>query len=141
MMRWLVLTAVALTVGVASLAVAQGEGERRPSGGSNIGDRIPEAALLTERGRQLSEELRRLRRTESSLGERHPSIATVREKIAAVEEQLQAWLPKAEGNRPLGERLPEMNPEDVKQLVLRLSAKIDQLERRVNALENRLEVF
>lgn len=75
------------------------------------------------------------------MGPRHPGLDDVRDQIEAVKEQLQAWLPGKDGARPPAEAVPKMNAGDLQQLVLRMSAKIQQLERRVETLERRLEVF
>ena len=101
-------------------------------------DEIPRAALLTERGRELAEELRMLKRTRDSLGSKHPTLPVVLEKIEQVKLQLQAWSPSGAGAenpfRP-GQSKPEINQTDLRQIVLQLSMRIEQLERRVQTLE------
>jgi len=101
---------------------------------------IPEAALLTERGRQLANELRLLRRTRSTLGSKHPTLPLVEKQIAAVEEQLEAWepafgKPPANPFHPEAEAMPQMNEYDLRQIVIRLSRQVEQLEKRVEQLE------
>ena len=108
------------------------------------GDEIPEAALLTEEGRQLVGELQRLRRAEASMGSKHPLLGRTREDIAAVKKKLAAWspkAPKAAGGQPLAEALPAMNATALRQLILRMSVRIEMLERRVESLERKLEIF
>ncbi len=108
---------------------------------------IPDAALLTQRGRELAQELRMLRRTRNNMGSKHPTRPLIEQKIEAVEEQLQAWEP-AFGNpppnpfQPGGDRqpgggadAPQMNEYDLRQMVIRLSKRVEELERRVSQLE------
>ncbi len=106
---------------------------------------IPPALLLTERGRALAKELRQLRRSEASMGERHPLMPQVRKQIEAVKEQIAAWSPRAQqfsdGRSPsLADALPEMNEQDLRQLILRMAGKLSQLEQRVQLLERQMEV-
>ncbi len=107
-------------------------------------DVIPRAALLTERGRQLADQLRVLRRAEASMGLKHPNLGAVQKQIEEIKEQLEAWAPGSDskpGEDAAADAVPKMNEKDLKQLVLRMSAKIERLERRVDALERRLEIF
>ncbi len=149
--RALILTSV---VGVTSIALAASVaiGQSGTRGGSESirlrsGDVVPRATLLTERGRQLVEELKNLRRTEASMGPKHPTLPEVQAQILDVKEQIEAWSPlskeesKALGGRTLAEAVPEMNDKDLRQLILRLSAKIELLERRVHKLEQQQNVF
>jgi capsule polysaccharide export protein KpsE/RkpR len=108
---------------------------------SKIGDGIPQAAMESEIGRQLADQLRRLRRAEATMGENHPAIGTIREEIKQIETQLQAWLPKAEQEKPGGGVAEDTNRDELRQHVLRMSIQIQRLEARVDALEKRLEVF
>jgi hypothetical protein len=108
---------------------------------SNIGDGIPQAAMESDRGRQLADQLQRLKRTEATLGKNHPSLGTVREEIKQIEEQLQEWLPKAGPTTPSGESAPGASHDELRQLVLRMAVQIQRLESRVDALEKKLEVF
>ncbi len=103
---------------------------------------VPRAALLTDRGRQLADRLRHLRRAAAGMGAKHPSLSGVQEEIAEVKKQLAAWSPDrrvggVDVGKPLDDAVPEMSGHDVRQLVLRLSAKIDRLERRIDTLERR----
>ena len=106
---------------------------------------IPPALLLTERGRALAEELKQLRRSEASMGPRHPLLAQVRNQIASVKEQIAAWSPRAQQfsedkSKSLPDALPEMNEQDLRQLILRMAGKIAQLEQRVELLERQMEI-
>ncbi len=141
------LTGLLATIGLGSYAIGQ-SGSNRDEAAVRLpsGDIIPKAALLTERGRQLVDELRHLRRAEAGMGARHPSLNEVRASIADVKEQIAAWSPLSEDpsglpSRPLADNLPAMNERDLRQLILRMSAKIEILERRVDALERKQNVF
>ena len=106
---------------------------------------IPPALLLTERGRALAEELRQLRRSEETMGPRHPLLAQVRKQIASVKEQIAAWSPQAQQlsqdkATPLPDALPQMNDQEVRQLILRMAGKIAHLEQRVESLERQMEI-
>jgi len=109
---------------------------------------IPEAALLTERGRQLAQELKMLRRTRATLGSKHPTLPLIVKKIEAVEEQLEAWEPafgtpppnpfQPQSSRSGSTRMstsPQMNEYDLRQMVIRLTRRVEELERRVSQLE------
>ena len=125
----------------ASFALAQVGSNQRGNGGvQGHFDDIPAAALLTERGQQLADNLNQLRRSEASMGDRHPSRGEVQDEIKAVIEQLRAWapaMPSLADGQALGDELPAMNEHDLRQLVLRLSAKVELLEARVTAIENK----
>ncbi|MEM6473937.1 MAG: hypothetical protein AAF802_30580 [Planctomycetota bacterium] len=105
---------------------------------------VPEAALLTERGRQLAHELKMLKRTRDTMGPKHPTLPVVEKKIDAVLELLSAFEP-AYGDstdnpfRKGGEKTdPDMiNEYDLRQIVLRLSKRVEQLEARVTELEGK----
>ncbi|MCD0458856.1 hypothetical protein U8335_19690 [Roseiconus lacunae] len=102
---------------------------------------VPKAALLTERGKQLVEELRILRRNLGSMGLKHPNRPGVEAKIEAINEQLQAWEP-AYGKpsnpfRASEQAPPQMNEYDLRQLVIKLNKRVEALEKRVEILERR----
>lgn len=105
-------------------------------------DEIPEAAMLTERGNQLATRLRWLRNAESKLGPKHPSLPDIKKQIADVKEELKAWAP---GDNPfhgastdgVARKIPKMNDEDLRQLVLRLTNEVRELKNRVEKLERR----
>lgn len=106
---------------------------------------FPPALLLTERGRALAKELRQLRRSEASMGARHPLMAQVRKQIEAVKEQIAAWSPRVqqfseEKSSSVADALPEMNEQDLRQLVLRMAGKLSQLEHRVQLLEQQIKI-
>lgn len=122
---------VSMTAGlVTSQLFAQTE-RAKPS------DQVPQAALLTERGKQLAEELRLLKRSRETMGPKHPSLPLVNKKIEAIQEQLQAWEPAANPFRPeSGEKTtPQMNEYDLRQMVIRLNKRVEMLEKRVSQLE------
>ena len=136
--HWIISLAL---LSIASLALAQND-----SPGPSVGnlDRaayvVPAAARLTERGQELAERLRQLRRIEATMGAKHPSRSEVSEEMTAVMEQLNAWSPTLRlpmGEPSLPEALPAMNEHDLRQLILRLSVKVERLESRVAALEKR----
>ncbi|WP_144059802.1 hypothetical protein [Rhodopirellula sallentina] len=111
---------------------------------------VPAAALLTDRGRQLAENLRNLKRTRSNLGDKHPTVPLIEEQIEDTIQQLQAWIP-ADTSEPTPfipsqqsgsvtadvSQPPGMNEKDLRQLVLSLHRRIEQLELRVRNLERK----
>lgn len=136
-----ILTIVLVTTTLSPLALSQVRRSEPGQRQSNIGDGIPDAAMESDRGRQLADQLRRLKRTEATLGKNHPSLGTVREEIKQIEEQLQEWLPKAGPATPSGEAATAASHDELRQLVLRMAVQIQRLESRVDALEKKLEVF
>ena len=107
-------------------------------------DEIPPAALLTDRGTALVERLKQLRRTESRMGAKHPSLPEVREQIDAILRELKAWQPapnpfrsstREDAASPELKPIPLMNEEDLRQIVLALTQEVSDLRRRVEALE------
>lgn len=119
-----------------------GDGTAEPQAGS--GDVIPRAALLTERGTQLVERLKQLRRIQERMGTRHPARPDVALQIAEIKEQLDAWTPApnpfhapAPSVAPLA--IPptqlQINDEDLRQVVLGLTDEMEALRKRVEALE------
>ncbi|MCC9601428.1 hypothetical protein LOC67_12805 [Stieleria sp. JC731] len=100
-------------------------------------DEAPKAALLTERGKQLWEERKLLKKNLESMGSKHPNRPGVEAKIEAIEEQLQAWEPapnpfRAGSDEPTS---PQMNDYDLRQVVIRLTKRVEALEKRVSVLE------
>ena len=100
---------------------------------------VPPAALLTERGTQLAERLMHLRRAEARMGPKHPSMAAIQSQIADVKRELSAWA-RAEnpfaarpGAKPVPE--PSLAEQDLRQLVIKLAAKVATLEARIARLE------
>lgn len=111
-------------------------------------DAIPPAAMLTDRGTALVERLKQLRRAESRMGPKHPSLPDLRDQIADVREQLKAWGPAPNPFRetPRGEQaaeatksIPQMNEEDLRQVVIALAAEVESLRQRVETLETQIE--
>ena len=99
--------------------------------------KVPAAALLTERGQELAERLRQLRRIEATMGSRHPSQrGDGRDRGGdRAAQRLVARASVADGRSSLPAAFPAMNEHDLRQLILRLSAKVEQLELRVADLE------
>lgn len=129
------LLIVAVLGSVAAKLNAQGRtqpGGKKPAAAS---EQIPPAALLTERGRQLADELRLLQRSRDSMGAKHPTLPLINKKIEAVLEQLQAWEP-APNPFHAEESGPQMNEYDLRQVVIKLSKKVEELEKRVAKLES-----
>ncbi len=136
-------------------AVAQGfPGMPSPSTNprEQVDDGIPPAAYLTDRGRELAENLRSLRRTRANLGAKHPTLPVIEQAIAETQQQLRAWLPEdpiaenpfknrdttppaTQAGPPAKAASVTMNDADLRQLVLRLYKKIESLEARVRTLE------
>ena len=85
--RYLVCAAFVLVT--ASIAIGQ-VGQKESDGGV-IKDVIPRAALLTERGRQLADQLRVLRRAEASMGQKHPNLGAVQKQIEEIKEQMRCF--------------------------------------------------
>ena len=100
-------------------------------------DVVPQAALLTERGRQLAEELRMLKRSRESMGSKHPTLPLINQKIEAITEQLQAWEPAENPFHPGDEqqKKPQINDYDLRQMVIQLNKRVEMLEKRVAELE------
>ncbi len=131
-----------LVVCLTSQLSAQTGSQDKSGSKAKSADEVPRAALLTERGRQLAEELRMLKRSRDSMGAKHPTLPLVNQKIEAIEEQLEAWEP-AIGEPPPNpfhpdqESKPQMNDYDLRQIVIRLSKRVESLEKRVAELEGK----
>ncbi|TWT54651.1 hypothetical protein Pla22_23010 [Rubripirellula amarantea] len=109
-------------------------------------DGVPASALLTDHGRALAEELRNLRRTRSNLGEKHPTRSGIDRQINDILLQLKAFVPAEpddenpflkQPNRirePLSSN-PAINDTELRQLVLRLNERVNDLEYRLKKLE------
>ena len=135
-----------LVVSLAVFLATQSNAQTGPEADSDPGAAksaapVPRAALLTERGRQLAEELRLLKRSRESMGAKHPTLPLINTKIAAIEEQLQAWEPSygepAENPFHPNPEKPQMNEYDLRQIVIQLNKRVEQLEKRVTELESR----
>ncbi|MEM0925961.1 MAG: hypothetical protein AAGJ83_07980, partial [Planctomycetota bacterium] len=133
-----VLIAALFGVGIYAQSNAQTDETLKPP---KVDESVPEAALLTERGRQLANELKMLQRTRDTLGPKHPTLPIVEQKIKDVLGLLSAWEPKyGESDNPFrkgeaSDRVEMMNEYDLRQVVLRLSKRVDELEKRVATLE------
>jgi len=130
------ITAMGLSLFVGAIGVAQSRGQQ-----AVVKDEVPQAALLTERGQQLADRLQHLRRAEANMGDKHPSLPDVQQQIEEIKVQLEAWTPAANPFRASNElpirQIPQMNDEDLRQLVLRLTDDIRLLEQRIERLERR----
>ena len=142
MIRNVIFSIVFVAFAIVSLSLSRtavGQGESKPSTSNSVEKEIPRAALLTERGMQLADRLRQLRRTEANMGPAHPLLPEIQNEIVEVKDQLAAWSPA--NNPKLAEQIPQMNDEDLRQLVLRMSTRIKNLENRVHKLERQREIF
>ena len=105
------------------------------------GDVVPRAALLNERGRELAEELRMLKRSRESMGSKHPTLPLINNKIEAIQEQLEAWEPAvgqpAENPFHPSQSKPQMNEYDLRQMVIKLNKRVEMLEKRIDLLEQK----
>jgi len=131
--RWIPIAGILLLAATTTLAVAQ-VGEPGASESAFAEDEIPADALKTEEGRQLADRLRFLRRSQSSMGPKHPAYGGVQAEIDSIRERLgisDASVPSLDG----------MGDPELRQLIRRMALRIDSLEKRVDALERRLEVF
>ncbi len=133
MKRCLVATAFLSSVFAAALVFAQRN--YLPS----ADDDIPQAALLTERGAELANRLKLLRRAEANLGNNHPSLPDVRKQINAIRDQLKATAPEPNPFRnratDVKRAVPKMNDDELRQLVILLVDDVADLKKRVLALE------
>ena len=111
-------------------------------------DKVPDAALLTNRGTELAARLKSLRYAESTLGAKHPSMESVREQIVSIKQELKAWTPVSietesdqeadeedDAEEKTRETLATMNNSDLRQLVIRLSVDVTDLRQRIGELE------
>jgi hypothetical protein len=142
--RWLPVVGILLVATMTSLAFAQvrdqGSSDSEDSG--IVKDFIPADALKTEAGRQLVERLRFLRRTEASMGTKHPAYKGIQAEIESIKERL-GMRPEQMNSSlaPPNVSLDSMGDDELRQLIRRMALRIESLERRLDALERRLEVF
>ena len=138
MNRIVIATSALSILFLAALVVAQTQPPRKQAP-RPLKDEIPKAALLTERGAELADRLKWLRRAQFNMGAKHPSLPEVRSQIEGVKEQLKAWAPapnaKSIEGRDLKRVIPQLNDEDLRQLVLQLTEDVAILKRRVQTLE------
>ena len=109
-------------------------------------DEVPEAAMRTELGRQLAARLRHLRRAESRMGPKHPSLQATQDEIAVVKERLAAWGQGAPPESRVNDQnilnaIRATNDAELRQLVFRMALKIEQLENRLRRVEEQLQVY
>lgn len=135
------LLAVTLHWVTATLAVAQ---KREPTQNNpgNFVDEIPEEILQTEEGRRMVERLRFLRRSQQSIGPKHPGFAGIESEIESIRARL--GLIPTPGNQVQTEVDPQLNQigdEQLRQLIRRMALRIEFLEKRVDSLERRFEIF
>ena len=139
--RWLALLGILLVAAMAGLAAAQiTDGEVDDAG--IVQDRIPPEVLKTEEGRQMAARLKLLRRSQSSLGPKHPAYEGIQGEIDAIRNRLGLGKLKTGGStfREIN-ALNTMSDDELRVLIRRMALRIESLERRVDALERRLEVF
>jgi hypothetical protein len=118
---------------------------RRLSGAATDADPdVPAAALLTDEGRQLAYQLQLLRRSVSALGPNHPSFGSVRAEIEAVKQRLATFSFRTpEGELPLGnlpKPVPRLTNDQLHEMVLQMSSKIEKLETRIFVLERQVQL-
>jgi hypothetical protein len=127
---------------------SQAELAERREKAEKADDDIPEEALLTERGVELSAQLKRLRYTESTLGGRHPSLPMIQEQIVSIRRILKSWgneqddiagndTEKSEKELVIvsNEVLNSLSKDDLKQLVVKLATDLSQVRQRLDELE------
>lgn len=138
--RFIVCVAI---VGIAFSLLPQSSAQTKPQADPRYDKSAPSAALLTERGRQLATELKMLKRSREAMGDRHPTLPVINKQIEAIEEQLKAWEPAFGGTeanpfRPDdAKQAPQVNEYDLRQMVIRLNARVEELEKRVAVLEKK----
>ena len=146
--QWLGLTGILLVATMTTLAMAQvGESDSRSNGTSSNGtgivkDEIPAAALKTEEGRKMAERLGFLRRSQASMGPKHPAFPGIKAEIETIRDRLGINGSGSGGAlAPSGQTLNSMSDDELRQLIRRMALRIESLEQRLYALERRLEVF
>ncbi len=101
-------------------------------------DPVSDSVLKTKQGREMANRLKILRRSQASMGARHPGQKAVQAEI----DQLRRRLGIDSGtDMPIGVPLENIDDEDTRQLIRRMALRIESLEKRVDALERRLQVF
>ena len=75
------------------------------------------------------------------MGKNHPLLPEVHSQIKGIKDQLKAWTPAPKDHTfdafDLKRKIPKMNDEDLRQMVLALADQVADLKRRVDALEKR----
>lgn len=139
--RWFSVAVVLCVSAMASFAMAQIQ-DGEVDGSGVVQDLIPPEVLKTEEGRQLVERLKFLRRSQSSLGPKHPAYDGLQGEINSIRDRLGLGRLKTGGKsfREI-DTLDAMSDDELRVLIRRMALRIESLERRVDALERRLEVF
>jgi len=150
---WPALGASLVIASIASLAIAQTAGNpfrRAEAEAANRADNprvasadeasADEAPPLSDQQRQVADELRLLKRAESRMGAKHPAVQDVRKKIADLTEQLEGMAAvssqqKNQARPTQSLSIADMNDQQLRQLILRMAIKIEQLETRIETLE------
>ena len=125
---------------------SEAESAERRAKAETADDDIPAEALLSERGAELSAQLRQLRYTESTLGSRHPSLPQIKEQIVSIRRTLKSEdssdppTPDASDDEKeiilvSNEVLDSLSKDDLKQLVVRLAKDLSKIRQRVDELE------
>ncbi|TWT80083.1 hypothetical protein CA13_14960 [Planctomycetes bacterium CA13] len=120
--------------------------ETSQSNGANAATQVGESAERSEREVKLSDELRMLRRSESAMGANHPAVGNVKTMIATISEQLRLLAlarekaAKAEKQKLSGS-IDDLSDKELRRLVVRMAAKIVQLETRVDILERQIDPY
>ncbi|TWT81129.1 hypothetical protein CA13_25770 [Planctomycetes bacterium CA13] len=136
---------LAVLTGTQLDALTRGQvSELRSSGNDSaveVDKGVPAEALKTEEGMALVQRLRMLRLSESKLGKAHPSVKSIQAEISAVLKQIKSLAPTAEESagqsRPQKE-IMAMSERELRELVLRMAARIEALDARVVVLERHL---
>ncbi|MFK7738285.1 MAG: hypothetical protein AB8B50_19835 [Pirellulaceae bacterium] len=109
---------------------------------------LPPKAYFTQRDSSLERELLLLKESESRMGESHPQLPAIRKKIRDLEAEVEAFhsIPnpfRRLENEGLGPRdiVQQLNDEELRTLVVRLSIDVKDLRSRVVSLEKQIEMM
>ena len=147
-MTSLLLAALCLTALASPKHCSAQERMRYPDqeaiGGILASDEISEAVLETERGRELVDQLRVLRTSESSMGQKHPLLPVIRSEIKKTKRLLGAWeaadeLADESEAKQLASIMTKMEDQDLRQLVLKLILRMDDLEEQIADLKKKVQ--
>ncbi|TWU44363.1 hypothetical protein Q31b_18990 [Novipirellula aureliae] len=94
----------------------------------------------TDQEQKLAVELQRLQNMASRIGTKHPSMKSVQARISLIEQQLSdlaknRQVDAAGLERPTAATILELNDPQLRQLILRMAIKINELENRIEILE------